>query len=162
MGEIKQQDPEATVAKPKVAGSPVAQAWKVGVIVVLIGLAAGLLLLWIGSNRIKAAEQTRVLAESKLELAVAFTAQDAIGELRQARLAINGSNWGSAQSALLLIGQRIDLIQQIAPERKKPAAVELVTLKDELATAVSEHSSDTASKVDALEAALDALRSSGN
>jgi hypothetical protein len=159
MTDVGKADSSVKPVKPQqTPGNPVMKGWKIAIIGLAIALVIGLLLMKIGANRIKEAEQTRVTSESKLQVAVAFAAQGAIDELRRARLAINASNWGSAQSALLAVGQRVDLIQQIAPERRKSDAAELVSLKDELATAVSEHSPDAATKVDALEAALDAIQ----
>jgi hypothetical protein len=138
--------------------SPIAKAWLVGVIGVAIAVVLGWALIGIGSRKIGSAEQTRKAAEAKLDAAVAFAAEDAMAELRQARLSVNNRNWGSAQTILMKVDGRIRLIQQVAPDRRKKDADQVGGLMDDLMAAVSAQSGDASQKVDALEAALDKMR----
>jgi uncharacterized membrane protein YccC len=151
-----QQRARRTGAKAR--PSPVAKGWLVGAIGVVVAIILGWALIGIGSRKIASAEQTRKAAEAKLDAAVAFAAEDAMTELRQARLSVNNQNWGSAQTMLMKVDGRIRLIQQVAPERRKKDADQVRQLMDDLLEAVSAQSADASQKVDALEAALDKMK----
>jgi len=155
---IRDWQQRARRAGAKAGPSPVAKGWLVGVIGVAVAIILGWALIAIGSAKLRKADEIRVAAENKLEVAVSSSAEDAMAELRQARLSVNSQNWGSAQTTLLKVDGRIRLIQQIAPERRKKDADQVCTLMDDLMAAVAAQSGDTAQKVDALEAALDKLR----
>jgi uncharacterized membrane protein YccC len=151
-----QQRARRTGAKAR--PSPAAKGWLVGAIGVVVAIILGWALIGIGSRKIASAEQTRKAAEAKLDAAVAFAAEDAMTELRQARLSVNNQNWGSAQTMLMKVDGRIRLIQQVAPERRKKDADQVRQLMDDLLEAVSAQSADASQKVDALEAALDKMK----
>jgi len=138
--------------------SPVAKGWMVGLIGVLIAVLLGSALIAIGSKRIEEAEKTRVAAESKLQIALGFTADEAIDELRQARLALHNENWGSAQSVLSRVEDKVTLMEQVAPDRRRDEMSELRKLMGDLQTAIGAQSQDAAQKLDSLEAALDKMR----
>lgn len=135
-----------------------AKGWLIGVIGIALALVLGWALMSIGSARIRVAAQTKATAESKLEIAVSFIASDAIEELRTARLALHGNNWGSAATTLSRVEDKITVMGQVAPSGRKPEIDGLRNQLMELQQAVSDQSRDAAEQLDALEAALDALR----
>jgi hypothetical protein len=155
---IRDWQQRARRAGAKAGPSPVAKGWLVGVIGVAIAIMLGWALIGIGSRKIATAQQMRKAAEAKLDAAVAFAAEDAMAELRQARLSVSGQNWGSAQTILMKVDGRIRLIQQVAPDRRKKDADQVRGLMDDLMGAVSAQSAEASQKVDALEAALDRMR----
>jgi len=131
--------------------------WMVAVIGLLIAVLLGWITMSIGSRRIKQAEQTRVVAESKLEIAVRFAAGKAMDELRQARLALHSNNWGSAQMVLSEVRECVAFMVEVAPEGKRKEVMQLRDAVEQLQRAAEEQSKDTQAKLDALEAALDQL-----
>jgi len=137
--------------------SPVATGWMVAVIGLLVAVLLGWVTMSIGSRRIKQAEQTRVVAESKLEIAVRFAAGKAMDELRQARLALHSNNWGSAQMVLSEVRECVAFMVEVAPEGKRNEVMRLRDAVEQLQRAAEEQSKDTPAKLDALEAALDQL-----
>jgi hypothetical protein len=155
---IREWQEKAKRAGARPGPSPMAKGWMVGVIGVIVAIILGSILIAIGSNRIKKAEQIRVTAESKLGVAVSFAAEDAIEQVRQARLALHNENWGSAQRILSSVEDKVTLIEQVAPDRKRNEVSELRTLMGDLQSAVSAQSGDASSKLDAMEAALDKLK----
>jgi len=150
-----QQTARGSAARP--GPSPAAKGWMVGVIGIVIAILLGWALIAIGSHRIAQAEKTRVASESKLQVAVSSAANDAIEQLRQARLAINATNWGSAQTALSKVDAKVTLIKQTAPDNLQSDADELRKLMDDVLNAVTQQSPDASAKLDALEAALDKM-----
>ncbi len=155
---IREWQERAKRASARPGPSTAMKGWMVGVIGVIVAIILGSILIAIGSNRIKKAEQIRVTAESKLGVAVSFAAEDAIEQLRQARLALHDENWGSAQRVLSSVEDKVTLIEQVAPERKLREVGELRKLMGELQSAVSAQSGEASAKLDALEAALDKLK----
>ena len=155
---IREWQEKAKRAGARPGPSPAAKGWMVGVIGVIVAIILGSILIAIGSNRIKKAEQIRVTAESKLGVAVSFAAEDAIEQVRQARLALHNENWGSAQRVLSSVEYKVTLIEQVAPDRKRKEVSELRTLMGDLQSAVSAQSGEASSKLDAMEAALDKLK----
>jgi hypothetical protein len=141
--------------------SPAFKGWMVGVIGVLAAILLGSIMMAIGSGRINKAEQIRVAAESKMDIAVSFAAADAIEQVRQARLALHSSNWGSAQRLLSAVEDRITLIEQVAPDGKRKQVSELRSLMGDLQTSVGAQSGDASKQLDNLEAALDKIRQAG-
>jgi hypothetical protein len=142
----------------KAGPSPVAKGWLVGVIGVVIAIILGWALIAIGSAKIRKAEGIRVASEAKLRIAVAYAANEAIEELRQARLALGNQNWGSAQTTLSQVGTRVKLINDVAPDSETDRVNEIQQLLDDLQAAVGQQSADASQKLDALEAALDKMR----
>jgi uncharacterized protein YicC (UPF0701 family) len=138
--------------------TPTAKAWLVGVVGVAIAILLGWMLIAIGSHKIKKAEEIRVASEAKLQIAVSYAADEAIEELRKARLALGNQNWGSAQTTLSTVGTRVKLINDVAPEGDRGAVNEVQQQLDELQTAVGQQAPDSSQKLDALEAALDKMR----
>lgn len=155
---IRDWQHRARKAQAKRGMSPVVKGWLVGVIAIAIALLLGWLLTAIGSTRIRDAAQTKATAESKLDIALSFVAGEAIDEIRQARLALHGKNWGSAQTKLSSVEDKVTVMGQVAPEGRRG---EIDRLRDELVKlqrAVSDQSGDSGAQLDALEASLDALR----
>ena len=138
--------------------APTAKAWLVGVVGVAIAILLGWILIAIGGHRIKKAEEIRVASEAKLQIAVSYAADEAIEELRKARLALGNQNWGSAQTTLSTVGTRIKLMNDVAPEGDRGAVNDVQQQLDDLQTAVGQQASDAPQKLDTLEAALDKLR----
>jgi hypothetical protein len=138
-------------------GSPVAKAWLIGVVLVLIALLLGWALMAIGAGRVRKAEQIRTAAESKLSVAVAYVAGEAISQVRDARLAINKNNWGSAQVTLSQVGEKIAFMRQVAPDNQIAAIDKISEELTRLQKSASEQSKDTVQQLDALETSLDAL-----
>ena len=155
---IREWQDRAKRAGARPGPSPAVKGWMVGVIGVIVAIILGSILIAIGSNRIKKAEQIRVTAESKLGVAVSFAAEDAIEQVRQARLALHNENWGSAQRILSSVEDKVTLIEQVAPDRKRNEVSELRALMGDLQSAVSAQSGEASSKLDAMEAALDKLK----
>jgi len=154
---IREWQQKARRAGAKRGMGPVAKGWLVGVIGVLIAVLLGWVLMTIGSNRIKQAEQVKVAAESRLNVALSFVAVDAIDELRQARLALHNKNWGSAQMTLSGVEDKVTFLRQIAPDERKNEVSAVADQLAELQKAAGEQSKDVMERVDALEAALDAM-----
>lgn len=154
---IREWQQKARRAGAKPGMGPVAKGWLVGVIGVLIAVLLGWVLMTIGSNRIKQAEQVKVAAESRLNVALSFVTRDAIDELRQARLALHNKNWGSAQMTLSRVEDKVTFLGQIAPDGRKAEVSAATDLLTELQKAAGEQSKDVMERVDALEAALDAM-----
>jgi len=136
----------------------IAKAWIIGVIAILIAVLLGWALMAIGSRRIQSAEQIRVAAESKLDIALTFAAEEAIDELRQARLALHNKNWGSAQSVLSSVEDKITFMERMASEKRKGDIARIREQIGELQRAVSEEAKNTMERIDALEASLDSTR----
>ncbi len=130
----------------------------VSLCIIILAIILGSIMIAIGSNRIEEAEKIRVTAESKLGVAVSFAAEEAIEQLRQARLALHDENWGSAQRVLSSVEDKVTLIEQVAPERKLREVGELRNLMGDLQSSVSSQSKEANAKLDTLEAALDKLR----
>ena len=149
---------KARRAGAKHGPSPVAKAWMVGAIGVVLAIILGYALIWIGSRRLQQAEGIRVASESKLQLAVSFAAGEAIDQLRQARLALHANNWGSAQKALSGVEDKVTLIEQVAPDSMKGDVTNVHQLIGDLQNAVTQQASDTSTKLDSLEAALDTMK----
>ncbi|MFB3880174.1 MAG: hypothetical protein ACE149_02870 [Armatimonadota bacterium] len=139
-------------------GSPVVKGWLIGTVGVVVAILLGWILIGIGSAKLRKAEEIRVAAENNLEVAVSSAAEDAMAELRQARLAVNNRNWGSAQTNLMKVDARVRLIQQLAPQRSRREAEQVRQLMDDVLAAASAQAEDTPQKVDALEAALDGMK----
>ena len=158
---IREWQQRARRAGAKRGMGPVAKGWLVGAVGVAIAVLLGWALMAIGSNRIKQAEQVRVAAESRLDVALAFVAQDAMDELRQARLALHNRNWGSAQMTLSGVEDKVNFLRQIAPERRKGEVSAAADQLAELQKAAGEQAKDVMERVDALEAALYALAQAG-
>ena len=154
---IREWQQKARRAGAKRGMGPVAKGWLVGVIGVLIAVLLGWVLMTIGSNRIKQAEQVKVAAESRLNVALSFVAIEAIDELRQARLALHNKNWGSAQMTLSGVEDKVTFLRQIAPDERKNEVSAVADQLAELQKAAGEQSKDVMERVDALEAALDAM-----
>jgi len=154
---IREWQQKARRAGAKRGMGPVAKGWLVGVIGVVIAVLLGWALMAIGSNRIKQAEQVKVAAESRLNVALSFVAEEAIDELRQARLALHNKNWGSAQTTLSGVEDKVTFLRQIAPEGRKDKVSAMADQLAELQKAAGEQSKDVMERVDALEAALAAL-----
>ena len=154
---IREWQQKARRAGAKRGMGPVAKGWLVGVIGVLIAVLLGWVLMTIGSNRIKQAEQVKVAAESRLNVALSFVAVEAIDELRQARLALHNKNWGSAQMTLSGVEDKVTFLRQIAPDERKNEVSAVADQLAELQKAAGEQSKDVMERVDALEAALDAM-----
>ncbi|HUU54244.1 MAG TPA: hypothetical protein VMY87_04925 [Armatimonadota bacterium] len=154
---IREWQQKARRAGAKPSMNPVAKGWLVGVIAVVIAVLLGWALMAIGSNRIKQAEQVRVAAESRLNVAVSFAAGAAVDDLRQARLALHNRNWGSAQTTLSRVEDTVTFLKQIAPDKSKVEMNQVGDQLTELQKAANEQSKDVMERVDALEAALDAL-----
>ena len=154
---IREWQQKARRAGAKRGMGPVAKGWLVGVIGVAIAVLLGWVLMGIGSNRIKQAEQVKVAAESRLNVALSFVAGDAIDELRQARLALHNKNWGSAQMTLSGVEDKVTFLRQIAPEGRKDEVSAAADQLAELQKAAGEQAKDVMERVDALEAALDAM-----
>jgi len=138
--------------------SALAKAWVIGVVAILIAVLLGWALMAIGSRRIQRAEQIRVAAESKLDIALAFAAEEAIDELRQARLALHNKNWGSAQSVLSSVEDKVTFMERVASATRKREIGRVREQIGELQRSVSEEAEDTMERLDALEASLDAAR----
>ena len=154
---IREWQQRARRAGAKPGMGPVAKGWLVGVIGVAIALLLGWVLMGIGSNRIKQAEQVKVAAESRLNVAVSFVAGDAIEGLRLARLALHNKNWGSAQMTLSAVEDKVTFLGQIAPEDRKGEVSAAADQLAELQKATAEQSKDVMERVDALEAVLHAM-----
>jgi hypothetical protein len=154
---IREWQQKARRAGAKRGMGPVAKGWLVGVIGVVIAVLLGWVLMAIGSNRIKQAEQVRVAAESRLNVALSFVAVEAIDELRQARLALHNKNWGSAQTTLSGVEDKVTFLRQIAPDERKNEVSAVADQLAEVQKAAGEQSKDVMERVDALEAALDAM-----
>ncbi len=155
---IRDWQKRARKAAARPGPSPVMKAWMVGVIGVGIAIIVGWALIAIGSARIRKAEEIRVTAESKLQFAVSFAAGEAMDELRQARLSLHNNDWGSAQSALSRVEDKVTLVEQVAPDSIKGDAGNVRQLMGDLQNAVTEQSPDASGKLDSLEAALDKMR----
>lgn len=155
---IRDWQQRARRAGAKRAMGPAAKGWLIGAIGIVLALVLGWALMSIGSVRIREAAQVKATAESKLEIAVSSIAGDAIDELRKARLALHGNNWGSAGTTLSRIEDKITVMGQVAPGDRKPEIDALRSQLTELQQAVSDQSKNAAEQLDALEAALDALR----
>jgi len=155
---IRDWQQKARRRAPGPGPSPAAKGWMVGLIGVVIAIALGSILIKIGAAKIDSAKAIRVAAESKLQVAVASAADDAIEQLRQARLAVNGTNWGSAQTTLSKVDSKVTLIRQTAPDNRQSDADELRRLMDDVLSAVTQQSPDASAKLDSLEAALDRMR----
>jgi hypothetical protein len=141
--------------------SPVAKGWVIGAIAIVVAILLGWILVAIGSGRLQRAEQIRLTAESRLEVALSFAAGEAVDELRKARLALHNRNWGSAQTTLSSIEDKITFMSRIAPDSRK---VEIAALRDDLSqlqTSAADQSADTMAQLDALEAALVGLQEAG-
>ena len=158
---IREWQQKARRAGAKRGMGPVAKGWLVGVIGVLIAVLLGWVLMTIGSNRIKQAEQVKVAAESRLNVALSFVAVEAIDELRQARLALHNKNWGSAQMTLSGVEDKVTFLRQIAPDERKNEVSAVADQLAELQKAAGEQSKGVMERVDALEAALDAMTQAG-
>ena len=154
---IREWQQKARRAGAKPGMGPVAKGWLVGVIGVVIAVLLGWVLMTIGSNRIKQAEQVKVAAESRLNVALSFVAVEAIDELRQARLALHNKNWGSAQMTLSGVEDKVTFLRQIAPDRRKDEVSVVADQLAEVQKAAGEQSKDVMERVDALEAALDGI-----
>jgi len=154
---IREWQQKARRAGAKPGMGPVAKGWLVAVIGVVIAVLLGWALMAIGSNRIKQAEQVKVAAESRLNVALSFVAAEAIDELRQARLALHSKNWGSAQMTLSGVEDKVTFLRRIAPDRRKDEVSAVADQLAELQKAAGEQSKDVMERVDALEAALDAM-----
>ena len=150
-----QQKARRAGAKPGIG--PVAKGWLVGVIGVAIAVLLGWALMAIGSNRIKQAEQVRVAAESRLNVALSFVAEEAVDELRQARLALHNKNWGRAQMTLSGVEDKVTFLRQVAPDGRKDEASAVADQLAELQKAAGEQSKDALERLDALEVALHAM-----
>jgi hypothetical protein len=155
---IRDWQRRARKAGAKKAMSPAAKGWLVGIVCVAIALLLGWALMSIGSDRVREAAQIKATAESKLEIAVSFVAADAVEEIRKARLALHNNNWGSAATTLSRVEDKITVIGQVAPSGRKSEIDGLRNQLMELQQSVSDQSNNTAEQLDALEAALDALR----
>ncbi len=138
--------------------SPVVKGWLVGVIAIAIAVLLGWALMAVGSARIREAAQIKATAESKLDIALSFVAGEAVEEIRQARLALHNKNWGSAQMALSRVEDKITMMGQVAPDGRKAEIDQLRSELTELQQAISDQARNTAERLDAMEAALDALR----
>jgi hypothetical protein len=129
--------------------------------VAIAGLLAAVLVGWammsIGARRIDDAERVRVQAQSKLQIAVFFAAQEAIAKLREARLDLHNQNWGSAQMVLSRVEDHITFMEQVAADTRREEVSQIRNEIGELQRAVGEQSRDSMDRLDALEAALDDL-----
>jgi hypothetical protein len=151
-----QQKAQGPVVRP--GPSPVAKGWMVGVIGVVIALALGWVLIAIGSAKIRKAEGIRAAAESKLRFAVSFGAEEAIEEIREARLSLHGNNWGSAQAVLSSVEDKVTLMEQVSPDGMKDDVANVRQLIGDLQNAVTQQSPEASNQLDELEAALDRMR----
>ena len=159
IGRIREWQQRARRAGARPARrSPLATGWMIAIIGLIIAILLGWALMSIGAARIKQAEQIRVAAESRLQIALSFAAKGAIDELRQARLALHNKNWGSAQTVLSRVEDHVTFMEQVAPEGKRKPVSEIRERIGELQRAVGEQSKDSVERLDALEAALDQLR----
>jgi len=148
----------AGAGAPPRPGSPAAKAWLIGAVLILIALLLGWALMAIGAGRVRKAEQIRTAAESKLSVAVSFVASEAIAQVRDARLAINKNNWGSAQITLSQVGEKVAFMRQVAPDNQVAAIDQISEELSTLQKSASEQSKDTVQQLDALETSLDALQ----
>ena len=139
--------------------SPVATGWMVAIFGLLIAVLLGWITMTIGSRRIKQAEQIKVVAESRLDIALRFAAGKATDELRQARLALHNKNWGSAQVALSEVRECVAFMADVAPEGKRKEITKLRDSVEQLQRAAEEQSEGAMDGINALEAALDELAS---
>ncbi len=155
---IKDWQQKARRAGSRQGPSSAAKGWMVGLIGVAIAILLGYLLIWIGSRKLEQANNIRATSESKLQLAVSFAAGEAIDQLRQARLALHSNNWGSAQSALSGVEDKVTLIEQVAPDSMKDDVGNVRQLMGDLQNAVTQQSSEASTKLDSLEAALDKMK----
>jgi hypothetical protein len=137
--------------------SPVATGWMVAIFGLLIAVLLGWITMTIGSRRIKQAEQIKVVAESRLDIALRFAAGKTMDDLRQARLALHNKNWGSAQAALSEVRECVAFMADVAPEGKREEVTKLRDSVEQLQRAAEEQSEGAMDGIDALEAALDRL-----
>ncbi|MBN1460935.1 MAG: hypothetical protein JXA57_15485 [Armatimonadetes bacterium] len=155
---IREWQQRARRAGARAGMSPVLKAWGIGAVAILIAVLLGYVLMSIGSGRLQQAEQIRVNAESKLQVALSFAAGEAVDELRKARLALHNQNWGSAQTTLSSIEDKITFMERIAPESRK---ADVAALRDDLSrlqSLVSEQSNDVMSQLDSFEGSLVGLQ----
>ena len=137
--------------------SSVLKGWVIAAVAILIAVLLGWILMSIGSARLQRAEQTRVNAESKLQVALSFAAGEAVEELRKARLDLHNRNWGSAQATLSSIEDKITFMERIAPESRKGEIAGLRETLSKLQTLVTDQSDDAMAQLDSFEAALAGL-----
>ena len=137
--------------------SPVATAWMVAIIVLVVAVLLGWILMSIGSRRMQQATQIRREAESKLEMEVSFGARRAMDELRPVRLALHNSNWGAAAEALSPAEDCVQFIERVAPDRMESDVRTVTTGLERLQGAILDQSKEAMDRLTDLEAALDAL-----
>jgi len=141
--------------------SPLARAWTTGVVLIIIAIVIGWALIAIGARRITNAKQIQTASESKLAIAVSYVAGEAMSQLRDARLAINKNNWGSAQIILSQVAEKVALMRQVAPTDEVDAVQRISDQLTRLQKSADEQSKDTIQQLDALETSFDALHQQG-
>jgi len=142
---------ETPQEKPGTAG------WKVAAIGILIAVVIGLIMIAIGSAKIKRGAQMQKEAELRLQDVLVYVADDAKSEADSMDEDLRYSNWGLATKRLGRLSAAVSLMDQIAPESKRG---EMNTIKDSLAQvqkAVEEHAEDWRDRLDGLRAAIDSL-----
>jgi len=131
--------------------------WKVALVGILIAVVIGLIMIAIGSAKIRRGAQMQKEAESRLLIALDYAVEQAGSEAKSVDDALLKSNWGDASIRLGQLAATVALIEQVAPARLHG---DVQAVKDALAKvqqAATEQSKDWRDRLDELRAAISSL-----
>jgi hypothetical protein len=152
MSEKPQEKPlQGPQPKPGGAG------WKTAAIGILIAIVIGLIMIAIGSAKIKRGAQMQKEAELRLGDVVQYLAADAKAEADQMDEYLRQSNWGLATKRMGKLTEAVSLLDQIAPEAERSQVEQVKDASAQAQEAIDSHADDWRDKLDNLRAALDPL-----
>ncbi|GEM_PF-1369446 len=158
---IKEWQARARRAGARRARNPVATGWLIAIAGLVLAVLVGWIMLSIGARRIEHAQQLRTAAESQLEMAMEFAAEDAIEAVRAARLELQRGNWGRVEAHVRRADDLVAFMAQMAPERSRRPVAALREELSQLQRAVEGRAGDTGQRLNRFETALDDLRRQG-
>jgi hypothetical protein len=135
--------------------------WRITATGILIALLIGIITIAIGNRKIRQGVQMKKEAESRLQIALNYAADQALTSAQSIDESLLKGNWGEASSKLSGLSSAVTLMEQVRPDSRREEVTKIKEALELLQTAVGNRSDDWRDRLDALRSALGVLREAG-